>query len=396
MFILTAYVLIARYDGIIGPVAERYIARGIEKAEREKADAFILMLDTPGGYDEAMRGIVKKILSSKVPVIVYVYPSGGRAASAGVFICMAAHKVAMAPGTNIGAAHPVSIGKEVSEEMKEKITNDACAYLRSIMEKRGRDASWAEEAVVHSSSLTEKEALERGIIDWVCEDLDDLLEKAGLQDKERIEFPLTMRERFLSRLANPNIAYILFIIGFYGILFEVTHPGAIVPGVVGSISLILAFFAFQTLPINYAGLLLIVMGIVMFILEAITPTNGPLTIGGVVSMVLGSVMLINTDAPFLKISWGVIIAAVATTAAFFIFAVGMGLRALKRKPVSGTQGLVGEEGEARTNIDKKGGTVFVHGELWDAWADEKIKKGEAVIVVEVKGLKLKVKRKEVS
>ncbi|RKZ23348.1 nodulation protein NfeD, partial [bacterium] len=206
----------------------------------------------------------------------------------------------------------------------------------------------------------------------------------------------TMRERFLSRLANPNIAYILFIIGFYGILFEVTHPGAIVPGVVGSISLILAFFAFQTLPINYAGLLLIVMGIVMFILEVITPTNGPLTIGGIVSMVLGSVMLINTDAPFLKISWGVIIAAVGTTAAFFIFAVGMGLRALKRKPVSGTQGLVGEEGEARTNIDKKGGTVFVHGELWDAWADEKIKKGEAVIVVEVKGLKLKVKRKEVS
>lgn len=394
MLFLIGYVLVGRYDGIIGPIAERYIIRGIEKAEREKAEAFILMLDTPGGYNEAMRGIVKKILSSNVPVIVYVYPSGGRAASAGVFICMAAHKVAMSPGTNIGAAHPVSIGKEISKEMKEKIVNDACAYLRSIMEKRGRDPSWAEEVVIHSSSLTEKEALKRGIIDWVCDDLYELLEKAGLKDKEVKEIPLTLRERFLSRLTNPNIAYILFIIGFYGILFEVTHPGAIVPGVVGSISLILAFFAFQTLPINYAGLLLIVMGIVMFILEALTPTNGPLTIGGVISMTLGSVMLINTDAPFLRISWGIIIAVVATTAAFFIFAVGMGLRALRRKPVSGTQGLVGEVGVAKTNIDEKGGTVFVHGELWEARADEKIKKGEDVVVLGVDGLKLKVKRKE--
>ncbi len=392
-------------DGIIGAVTSRYLVKAIEKAEEDGVTALIIELDTPGGLDPAMRDIVKAELASEVPIVVYVSPSGGRAASAGAFITLAAHVAAMSPGTNIGAAHPVTLGEKVSDEMKEKVTNDAVAYIKSIAEKRARNAEWAEDAVRKSSSITEKEALKLGVTDLVAEDLKELLikldgRKVKLPSGERVletegvkveSFPMSFREKFLTRISDPNIAYILFILGFYGLLFEITHPGAILPGVFGALCLVLAFFAFQTLPINYAGVALIVLGIAFFILEVFTPTYGPLTVAGIVSMVLGSTMLIEADIPFLKISWGVIIPAVGTTAAFFVFGLAMVIRAMKRKPTTGQKGLIGTVGVARTKV-KEEGTVFVHGELWKAISDEPIRKGEKVTVLDVDGLVLKVEK----
>ncbi len=396
----------ARLEGVVGAVTARYLVKAIERAERDGAVAIVIELDTPGGLDPAMREVVKAELASDVPVVVYVSPSGGRAASAGAFIALAAHVAAMSPGTNIGAAHPVTVGEKVSEEMKEKVTNDAVAYIKSIAEKRGRNSEWAEKAVRESSSITEKEALELKVTDVVAEDLEELLKKLDgrrvkLPSGEKIietegvrveRFPMSFRERFLSRISDPNIAYILFILGFYGLLFEITHPGAILPGVFGALCLVLAFFAFQTLPINYAGVALIVLGIAFFVLEVFTPTYGPLTVAGVISMVLGSTMLIETDVPFLKISWAVIVPAVATTAAFFVFGMAMVIRAMRRKPTTGRRGLIGEVGVARTKIREEG-TVFVHGELWKASSGEPIRKGEKVTVVDVEGLVLKVEKK---
>lgn len=392
-------------EGIIGAVTSRYLVKAIEKAEEDGVTALIIELDTPGGLDPAMRDIVKAELASEVPIVVYVSPSGGRAASAGAFITLAAHVAAMSPGTNIGAAHPVTIGEKVSEEMKEKVTNDAVAYIKSIADRRERNADWAEDAVRKSSSITEKEALELGVTDFIAEDLKELLHKLDgrkvkLPSGERVletegvrveTFPMSFREKFLTRISDPNIAYILFILGFYGLLFEITHPGAILPGVFGALCLVLAFFAFQTLPINYAGVALIVLGIAFFILEVFTPTYGPLAVAGIISMTLGSTMLIEADIPFLKISWGVIIPAVGTTAAFFVFGLAMAIRAMKRKPTTGQKGLIGTIGVARTKV-KDEGTVFVHGELWKAISDEPIRKGEKVTVLDVDGLVLKVEK----
>jgi len=408
LFSVTVY--LGHFNGIVGPVSSRYLVNLIERANRENVEALVITIDTPGGFDQAMRDIVKAELNSKVPIVVYVYPDGARDASAGVFITLAAHIAAMCPGTNIGAAHPVAVspgGEKVDETMKEKMENDAAAYLKAIAKKRGRNVKWAEDAVRKSVSITADEALRLGVIDLIVGDVEELLNKIDgwevdingekktlkTKDADVVEIPMSFREIFLSRLANPNIAYILLIIGFYGLIFEITHPGAIVPGAIGALSLILAFFSFQTLPINYAGLALIILGIVMFILEALTPTYGPLTIGGIVSMFIGSMMLINTDVSFLKISLPVIIAAVATTAAFFVFALGMAFRAMRRKPTTGDKGMIGLEGTATTNIEKTG-KVFIRGEYWNAYSDEKIEKGSEVVVVDVKGLKLKVKRKE--
>jgi len=410
ILLFSATVYLGHFNGIVGPVSSRYLVNLIERASRENVEALVITIDTPGGFDQAMRDIVKAELNSKVPIVVYVYPDGARDASAGVFITLAAHIAAMCPGTNIGTAHPVAVspgGEKVDETMKEKMENDAAAYLKAIAKKRGRNVKWAEDAVRKSVSITADEALRLGVIDLIAEDVEELLNKIDgwevdidgekkilkTKDADMVEIPMTFREIFLSRLANPNIAYILLIIGFYGLIFEITHPGAIVPGAIGALSLILAFFSFQTLPINYAGLALIILGIVMFILEALTPTYGPLTIGGIVSMFMGSMMLINTDVSFLKISLPVIIAAVATTAAFFVFALGMAFRAMRSKPTTGDKGMIGLEGTATTNIEKTG-KVFIRGEYWNAYSDEKIEKGSEVVVVDVKGLKLKVKRKE--
>jgi membrane-bound serine protease (ClpP class) len=400
-------IFVARFEGIVGPVSSRYFVQSIEKAEKEDAVCLIVELDTPGGLDTSMREIVKAELNSDVPIVVFVYPSGSRDASAGVFITLAAHIAAMAPGTNIGAAHPVAMGGEMDEEMKEKVTNDAVAYIKSIAEKRGRNVEWSEKAVRQSVSATEKEALELGVIDFVAEDLDELLEKinnktVNLPSGEKIlktegveieRLPMTFWDRLLTLIANPNVAYILLLLGFYGLFYEITNPGAIVPGVVGALCLLLAFFAFQTLPINITGLLLLILGVIFFILEVLTPTYGPLTIGAIISMLIGSSMLINTDtAPFLKISWVVIISAVATTAAFFVFALGMALKTMRRKSVTGKQGLIGEITTAKTKIGQDSGTVFLQGEIWNATSDEKIQKGEKVKVVDVEGLTLKVEK----
>lgn len=395
-------------EGLIGPVSSRYFVKTLERATSEGAHCLVVELDTPGGLDLSMRDMVKATLNSKIPVIVYVYPSGARDASAGVFITLAAHVAAMAPGTNIGAAHPVEIGKESSEEMKEKLTNDAAAYIKSIAETRGRNSEWAEKAVRESVSETEEDALKKNIIDFVAKDLDELLEKIDgkkvsvgdaevilkTKDAVRKRIPMSPRENILSRLANPNIAFILLMLGFYGLFFELSHPGAIFPGVVGGICLILAFFSFQTLPINYAGVLLIILGMGLFIMEALTPTYGPLAIGGVVSLVLGATMLVNTDLPFLRVSWSVIIPVVLVTAAFFLFGMGMVVRAHRRKPTTGRRGMIGLKGDARATIDSRQGQVLVHGELWSAISEKRIKKGERVKVVDVDGLVLKVERIE--
>jgi len=395
-----------RVDGAIGPVSAEFIVGAIERAEDENAECLIVELDTPGGLDASMRQIVKKVMASEVPIVVYISPSGSRAASAGAVIALAAHIAAMAPGTNIGAAHPVQIGgAQIDSTMAEKITNDAVAYVKSIAERRGRNVSWAEDAVRKSISSTEREALELGVVDLVCPTVRALLDSL---DGRSVELPsgrrtlntkgarveeikMGFRQRFLSAISNPNIAYILMILGFYGLLFELSNPGSILPGVVGGICLILAFYSFQTLPVNYAGLALIAFGIILFLAESMTPTHGILTAGGVVSLLLGSAMLFETTESFLKVSWGVIVPVVIATVLFFTFAIGKGLLIQRRRPATGVPYLVGQIGEARTDIARgREGIVFLSGEHWKAVSDERIRRGDKVEVVEVNRSVLKV------
>lgn len=417
LLLLGSSIIIGKIEGIVGPITASYVTRTIQKAEDEKAEVLIFLIDTPGGLDEAMRDIIKEELNASIPIVIYVHPSGARDASAGVFITLAAHIAAMTPGTNIGAAHPVAIGpggrggdeeQGIDETMKEKMTQDAAAYIRSIAEKKNRNVNWAEDAVRKSVSATAEEALKLGIIDFIAESVDELLEKIdgmevelvgftkklNTKDAVKKEIPMTWREELLKMISNPNIAYILFILGFYGLIFEITHPGAIIPGLLGALFLVLAFFAFQTLPINYTGVGLIILGIAMFVMEVLTPTYGPLTLGGIVAMTLGSLMLLNTNVPFLQISKSIIIAAVGTTAAFFLFALGAVIKAMKRKPATGKEGLIGEIGTAEGDINSTEGKVFIHGEYWNAESSEMIKEGEKVEVLEVERLKLKVKKKE--
>jgi membrane-bound serine protease (ClpP class) len=396
---------VVRIDGPIGPIAARFISQEIDRAERDSAACLIVAIDTPGGLDTSMRIIIRDILAAKVPVVVYVSPSGARCASAGVFIAMSADVVGMTPGTSIGAAHPVTIGEQkVDEDTMDKIVNDSASYIRSLAAKKGRNEDWAESAVRESQTATAEEALELGVIDIVAEDFDKLLELIdGMEIEEakggvlrtagilvkRIE--MSARYRLLSILSDPNVAYLLLILGFYGLFFELSNPGAIFPGVLGAIFIILAFFSFQMLPINYAGLLLIILAISFFVAEVFVTSGGILAVGGAVSMFLGSLMLIESPAPFLKISYKVIIPAVITTAAFFILAVGAGLRAQRKKPVTGREGLIGEHGVATTEIEGSG-QAFIHGELWTVVSREKIAEGEAVEVVTVKGLTPEVRR----
>ena len=397
---------LATYDGIINPVAAEFIASSIAEATKDQAEALVIKLDTPGGLDTSMRMIIKEINASEVPIVVYVAPPGGRAASAGVFITMAAHIAAMAPGTNIGAAHPVAMGGgEMDKEMKAKVENDAAAYIKSIAEKRGRNVKWAEEAVRKSVSVPEKEAVALKIVDLLAEDVPSLLKQIDgrevvtgsgkhvlrTKDAKVKEVSMGMRLKILNALSDPNIAYILMLLGIYGLIFELSNPGAILPGVVGAICLILAFYAFQTLPINYAGLLLLLLGLIMFIAEIKVPSYGLLTVGGIISMILGSLMLMRSDAPFFRISWAVIIPSVATTALFFVFVVGMALRAQRAKPLTGAEGLVGMTAVAQTDLAPHG-KVLLQGELWEAVSDEVIKQGENVVVKAVDGLRLVVKR----
>ncbi len=398
-----ADVIVIKAAGVVNPVMSEFISKSIDEAVKEKADILVIELDTPGGLDTSMRIIVKKIIASEIPIVVYVSPSGARAASAGVFITLAAHIAAMSPGTNIGAAHPVGVGGKMDKTMAEKAVNDAAAYIKSLAEKMDRNSEWAEKAVRESVSITEKEALKLKVIDIVASDLSALLETIDQRVVEtsigkwtiktkgvQIRYnEMSLRQKILDLISNPNVAYLLMLLGFYGIFFELTNPGAIFPGVSGAIALILAFYSFQTLPVNYAGILLIILAIILFILEIKVTSYGALTIGGIISMTIGSLMLFESPLPFFKLSLKVILPTVILTALFFSVTIGLVIKAYRRKPVTGAEGLVGIKGEAKTDIYEEG-RVFVHGEIWQAWSDEPIKAGEKIIVDKVENLKLKV------
>ena len=375
-----------KINDVITPAIADFISRSIEQATKEKAVCLIIQMDTPGGLDLSMRDIIKDIMNAEIPVIVYVGPSGARAASAGAIITIAADIAAMAPGTNIGAAHPVAVGGgKMDRTMAEKVVNDAVAYVKSIAQKKGRNVDWAVRAVRDSVSIPETEALKLKVIDLIAKDLNDLLEKIDGKTVEKPkgaiklatkglkiqELEMGFRQRFLATLSNPNIAYILMMIGLVGLYFELAHPGAIFPGVIGGISLILAFFAFRTLPVNYAGVLLIVLGVFLFIAEIKIASYGLLTMGGLVSLAIGSIMLFDSPVPFLRASFTVIIPTVLATAAFFIFVVAAALKAQLARPTTGSEGIVGEIGVAETRLAPEG-KVFVHGEWWNAYADEGI------------------------
>ena len=396
-------------DGIINPATAKFITDSIDQAAQQGGQCLIIQLDTPGGLMESMRMIVKKILASNIPIIVYVAPGGARAASAGVFITIAAHIAVMAPGTHIGAAHPVTLGAEGKESktMMEKVVNDAVADIKATAKKRGRNVDWAEQAVRKSVSITDEEALKLKVVDFISPDLQELLTKIdgrvvkfdgmtrtlltkGVQPRS---IQMSWRDRLLDIISNPTIAYILLMLGIYGVFFELSSPGAILPGVVGGIFLILAFYALQMLPVNYAGLALIFFGIILFIAEIKVVSHGLLAVGGVISLFLGSMMLFQNPVEYMRVSLSVIIPAVVVSAAFFMFAVTKAIEARLKKPTTGMEGLLGEIGVATTTISPEG-KVSIHGEFWDVISDQNIERGEKVQVVGVMNLKLKVKKIE--
>jgi membrane-bound serine protease (ClpP class) len=401
-------VTLINYDGAITPACADFIKLGIESAEKNNSECLIIKLNTPGGLLKSTRVIVSNILESKIPVVVYVAPPGSQSASAGVFITLAAHIAAMSPGTNIGAAHPVSLQGQQDSVMSEKATNDAAAFIRSISEKRNRNVEWAEDAVRKSISITETEALKLKVIDLISPNIEDLLKKIDKKEIETTigkkilntenakinEVEMTLSLKLLTILSDPNIAYILFMMGIYGLLFEIFNPGVIFPGVIGGICLILALYSLHTLPINYAGLALIVFAIILFVLEIKVVSHGILSIGGVISLIIGSIMLINVESGLevLRISWEIIALVVILTVLFFLFAITLGIKAQRRKPTTGSEGLVKEVGIAITDLNPDG-DVKIHGEIWKAESIEgKIEVNSRVEVVEVQSLKLKVKR----
>lgn len=398
-------VVVATYEGIINPVAAEYLHNAIQYAEEEQASLLVFRLDTPGGLDTSMRSMIKSMTGSLIPIVVFVSPSGGRAASAGVFLTLAAHVAAMAPGTNIGAAHPVAMGGgKMDKVMKEKVENDSVAYIRSIAERRGRNVDWAEKAVRKSVSATGTEAQKLGIIDFVVSDLDKLLQEIHgkkvqigassltLQTQNAVirEFPLGWRLEALKTISDPNIAYALMTIGMIGIIAELYNPGLILPGIVGGISLILAFYSLQSLPVNYAGVFLFLLGIAFLVLEVTVTSYGLLAIGGVVSMILGSLMLMNEDFPYYQISWTVILPTIALAVAFTFLVVRLGVKALREGTMTGSEGVIGQVGMAKTNLSPAG-QIFVHGEIWDAVSEEPVQAGHHIEVTNVKGLTLHVK-----
>ncbi len=404
-------------EGVINPVSNSYITQNISKAQDKDIECIIINLDTPGGLMTSMREIIKEILNSNIPIIVYVSPSGAQSASAGVFITVSAHIAAMAPGTNIGAAHPVNLSGGIggsrpdssnSKTMMEKVTNDAVAYIRSIAQERNRNEQWLEQAVRKSVSITETEALEKNIIDTIVVDQKELIDyldgKTVIINSEEITIntknqkiinkPPGVHRKILNIISDPNISYILLMLGFYGVLFEIKNPGAMVPGIVGGICLILAFFSFQVLPINYAGLALIIVGIILFILEVSITSFGLLTIGGIISMLFGSMMLIDySEAPqaLFSISLKVIIPFVLFTAVFIILALTMALKTYKSKVTTGAEGIIGEFGEVIHDISpEKTGKVLVHGEIWLAASNQNINKGDEITVISVVKNKMKL------
>jgi len=445
-------------DATINPVTAEYIVEAIDKAYEENAKCLIIKMDTPGGLLNSTRLIVKRMLIAKVPVVVYIAPSGSRAGSAGVFITYASHVAAMAPSTNIGAAHPVQMGgqkkqtndweelRDLIKDLKEgtkrtkgedaqkeepaaeeedqedsqkelyrdedpmgsKILNDTVAFIKAIAKQRGRNIEWGIESVTKSASITESEALEKGVVEIIAKDDRDLLEQLDGRvvtiDGEQItlstqnatieKIEMDSRQKFFNVLANPNIAYFLMILGFYGLLYEITHPGFGVPGIMGFIFLILAFYSLQTLPTNYAGLALMTLGIVLLISEAFIPGIGLLSLGGLVCLVLGSMLLFESVDPVMRVSISAIAAFALTTSVITVFLIRSAIRSHRAKIQGGKEGLIGEVGEVQKPLRKgKQGKVFVRGELWNAYSEQDMQKGEEVIVEEVDGLKIKVKRK---
>ena len=407
-------VFILKVTGTIDPAQARYVVRALEEARGMTASAVVIELDTPGGLDGAMRKIMEGIMNSPVPVVVYVSPSGARAASAGAFITLAAHVAAMAPGTNIGAAHPVQIGSGSAEQsqkegqkpstMEEKMVNDAVAYIRSICEVRGRNMEWAQMSVQESRSSSAEEAKEKQAIDLIAKDLDELAEQIegrqvktvfgvatlSLRGQPRRIYPMTVVEQILHQLAHPNLAYILLLLGIYGLIYELATPGAVFPGVLGSIFLVLALVGLETLDVNWAGLALILLSLIFFIADIKLPGYGALTIGGIVSFLLGSAILFpGVRISTMRLPWATITASAATTALFFIFIVGAGIRALKRKVTSGAEGLIGAEGLAKTDLTPEG-LAHIKGEEWQARADAHVKRGTRIRVVRLEGLTVHV------
>ena len=395
-------VMILDLEGAISPGTSISLTRGLKAAENQTASLVIIRLDTPGGLVSSMRTMVKSIMNSRIPIVVYVWPKGAGAASAGVLITISAHVSAMAPSTNIGAAHPVTTGgKDIQETMSEKVVNDMASYGRGIAQEKGKNAEWVERAIRESVSVTAEEALKINVIDIVAKDMDDLLQQLDgrkvtvstgevtirTSNIKEIYYNLSFRDKVLELISNPSMAYILMMIGMAGLFFEITHPGTIFPGVIGAISLILAFFSMQVLEVNYAGLLLIILAIVLFIAEIKVTSYGVLSIGGIISLTIGSIMLFENMGVPLKL----IIPTIVIISGFFIAVASLALRAYRMKPRGGTEGIIGEVGVVREEIAPEG-KVFVHGEIWRAMAKEKIDEGEKVEVEDIQGLILKVRK----
>jgi membrane-bound serine protease (ClpP class) len=404
--------IVLRLDitGTINPGSADYIKHGVQAATARQAEALLIHLDTPGGLLESTKGIVKDLLGSPVPVIVYVAPAGGGAISAGVFVTMAAHIAAMAPGTNIGAAHPVGGGGEnIEGDMAAKVESFAVSLSRTIAQQRGRNVEWAEKAVRESVSITEKDALKLKVIDVIAADVNDLLRQVHgkqikLQDKTvelntasaRVETEeMSVRQQLINLIGNPNLAYLLMMAGILGLYVEITNPGVVAPGVIGGICLLLAFAALQVLPINYTGLGLIGLGVLLLIAEMYIPSFGILGIGGLVSLVLGSLLLFDTPDSTLTVDRGIIAGAAATVGSFMLIVGWLVMRAQIRPAVTGAEGMLGEIGEVRRAADANGRVkVFVHGEYWDAVSEQPVDVGVPVEVVGIDGLQIRVRRRE--
>ncbi|HEY5368395.1 MAG TPA: nodulation protein NfeD [Hanamia sp.] len=405
-FLFAQKVISINVNESINPSSAEYIQQGILEAEKENAQCLIIKLNTPGGLLTSTRDIVTNIMQSKVPVIVYISPSGAHAGSAGTFITLAANIAAMAPGTNIGAAHPVTLQGKMDAVMTEKVTNDASALIRTIAEKRGRNVQWADDAVRNSVSITEQEALEKNVINIVAVNEKDLLSQVDGKQVQTSDGTKTLNtknatiedldmgffQKVLSRLSDPNIAYIIMMLGFFGLLFELFNPGAILPGIVGVICLILAFYSMSSMPVNYAGLALIIFGIILYLLEIKIVSHGMLAIGGTVSVLLGSLFLFRSSPTenFVSLSYTVIFSVTAVTTMFFLFLVTMGLKAQRAKPVSGANMMIGQRAVTLGVLDPAG-QVSVLGEIWKAVSiSNTIDGNENVIIKEIKDLTLYV------
>jgi len=403
-----ANVGLIKINGAIGPATASYISRAVELAGSRNDGCLIIQLDTPGGLLESTKEIVQKLYESKIPVVVYVAPSGANAASAGCFITLASDVAAMAPHTSIGAAHPVSIGgggeQKMDDVMKQKLENYASTYIEAIAEKRGRNVEWARDSVLKSESITAEKAVDIKVIDLIARDLPDLLAQLNGRDVNGksldtigatvVEIPMVARERVFQLLWRPEVMLLLMLAAIYGIIGELSSPGAILPGVVGAIALILSLYMAAILPINLAGLALIGLAVILFIVDVFAPTHGVLTFGGIIAFFLGGLMLFNRTDPAFRLSLGYIIPATVVTALFFIFIVGAGLRAQLLPVRSGKETMVGKTAPALARIDAHQGKVFVEGEYWNAISDTPIEQGQAVQITGISGLTLKVKPKE--